>query len=355
MGNTCFPWLTDRLIRRVSSPSSALRDFRGSSESAAPQRKHHRVWAVDSVEDDGYFGRRSLSWTILGATPVPLMIAQVTNLLEAPHVDFQSVMLDHDPLYPTNRKKQRAWRGDPATKGGRITDRLRRTVVGPLPIIFGDRETARRCADRLVAYHRPMQGINSDDGEMYSAVDPDTMLFASVTIAHGALLAYERFVFRDRRFPRRLPECDRDQFFAETAELAVLMGVPRDRIPVTARDVAHYYRSQSSKYRKRQGYFASQLRTAKSQFRLTDADTAGTMAADLLLVGTTFLAYGAIPRPCRRLHRIPRIADPLLDLLYLASLPAFALLHVGRLGPRLVDAFIGEDNAEAIRRSQLAC
>lgn len=331
--------------------NSRLEKGDGHGDRAAPPRQS---WAIDSVVDGGFFGPGSISWKVLGAPAVPLMIAQITNLLEAPHVDFQSILLDHDPLYPTNAKKQRAWRGDPATKGGRITDRLRRTVVGPLPIIFGDRDTARRCAERLVAYHRPMRGVNSDDGESYDALDVDTMLFASVTIAHGALIAYERFAFRGLRLPRRLPDEDRDQFFSETAELAVLMGVPRELVPVTAAQVEEYYRSQVDKYHTRKGYFRNQLRTASSQFKRTPADTATTMAADILLVGTSFLAYCAIPRPCRRQHGIPVTADPLLALTYLAWLPMFGLLQSTRLGPVLVDAYLGKDNADAVRRSQRA-
>ncbi|MGE2736983.1 oxygenase MpaB family protein [Mycolicibacterium vaccae] len=312
------------------------------------------LWSVDSDVDRGYFGPGSLSWKILSAPAVPLMIAQITNLLEAPHIDFQSVLLDHDPLYPTNAKKQRSWTGDPAKKGGRITDRLRRTVAGPLPIIFGDTVAARRCADRLAAYHRPMTGINADDGQPYSAVDPDTMLFAAVTIAHGALIAYERYAFRGWRRPRRLPPHERDQFFRETAELAVLMGVPRERVPVTARQVADFYRSQAPKYRTRKGYFLTQLRTAATQLRFTTGDTPATMAADLALLGTTFLAYSVIPRPCRREHRIPAPADPLLSLVHLASLPAFGLLQIEALGAMLVGAFLGEENFDGIRRSQAA-
>ncbi|KUI32437.1 hypothetical protein AU196_16325 [Mycobacterium sp. IS-1742] len=279
------------------------------------------------------------------------MIAQITNLLEAPHIDFQSILLDHDPLYPTNAKKQRSWRGDPTRKGGRLTDRLRRTVVGPLPIIFGDREAARRCADRLTAYHRPMRGINADDGRPYSAADADTMLFAAVTISHGALIAYERYAFRGSKLPARLPAEMRDRFFAETAELAVLMGVPRERIPVTARKVDEYYRGQTHKYHTREGYFGNQLRTAATQFRFTSADSAVTVAADLVLLASTFLAYSAIPRPCRRLHHIPVVADPLLEMVHVAVLPLFGLLQIPAVGRLITGAYIGAENVDAIARS----
>jgi len=195
-------------------------------------------WAVDNQTDFGFFGPDSISWRVLAAPAVSLMIAQITNLLEAPHIDFQSILLDHDPLYPTNTKKQRTWRGDPT----------------------------RRVGESLT----------------------------------GALIAYERYVFRGLKWPARLPAEMRDRFFAETAELAVLMGVSRERIPVTARQVDEYYRGQTHMYRTRKGYFGNQLRTAASQFRFTSADSVVTVAADIVLLASTFLVYSAIPRPCRR-------------------------------------------------------
>lgn len=309
------------------------------------------TWASDGASDEGFFGPDSISWKVLGAPAVPLMIAQITHILEATHVDFQSVLVDHDPLYPSNAKRQRGWRGDPRKKGGRLTDRFRRTVTGPLPIIFGDRASARRCADRLTAYHRPMRGINGDDEQPYSAVDPETMLFAAVTIAHGALIAYESFAFRGARSPQRLPDEERDRFFTETAELAVLMGVPRDVVPTTADQVDDYYRSLSDKYRSRKGYFRLQLKTAASQFKWTESDTLPTMAADLLLVASSFLAYIAVPAPCRRLHHIPRAADPLLKAVHLLSLPLFSALQLDAVGRPVLERYLGKENAEGIRRS----
>lgn len=189
----------------------------------------------DRARPDGYFGPDSVAWRVLTAPATTLMIAQLTNLLEVPHRDFQAVLLGHDPLFPTNARRQRGWSGRSGT-GGRFHDRLRRTVGVPLPMLFGDQRSARECADRLAQYHRPMSGV-ATDGRPYRAADPDAMLFAAVTIAHAGLRAYEAFAF-DGRPPRRLPPGDRDRYFAEMAELAVLMGVPRDRVPVSAAQIA---------------------------------------------------------------------------------------------------------------------
>ena len=94
------------------------------------------VWATDpDAPDHGFFGPDSVAWRVLSAPAVAMTIAQITNLLEVPHVDFQSVLLDHDPLYPTNAKRQHGWNGP---GGGRFHDRIGRTVAVPFPILFGD-------------------------------------------------------------------------------------------------------------------------------------------------------------------------------------------------------------------------
>ena len=110
---------------------------------------------MGDARTDGFFGPDSVAWRVLTAPATTLMIAQVTNLLEVPHKDFQAVLLGHDPLFPTNPRRQRGWRL-PTAKGGHFHDRLRRTVGVPLPILFGDKRSALECAERLAHYHRPI-------------------------------------------------------------------------------------------------------------------------------------------------------------------------------------------------------
>ena len=86
-----------------------------------------------------------------------------------------------------------------------------------------------------------MSGV-APDGSAYRAVDPDAMLFAAVTIAHAGLRAYETFAF-DGQFAPAAAAADRDAYFAEMAELAVLMGVPHERVPTSAVQIDGYYRS----------------------------------------------------------------------------------------------------------------
>jgi uncharacterized protein (DUF2236 family) len=308
--------------------------------------------AGHDVTDHGFFGPDSLVWQVLTAPAVSLMIAQVTNLLEIPHVDFQSVLLDHDPLYPTNTRQQRGSKNALRHKGGHFHDRLRRTVAGPLPIIFGDTESARHYAQRLVRFHHPMNGVNPDDNNHYAATDPEAMLFAAVTIIHAALIAYENFAVSDGRLPRRMPDHDRDRYFAEAAQFAVLMGVPAETVPRDAAGVAQYYRSVADKYVYRQGWTAAQIRTAASLAIPATRHDLGRTLADIALMASEAISYSVLPKPSRRLHRIPPTADPLLAGVRVATLPLFALLSLRPVAQRAQRWFLGAAATETLERAR---
>ena len=303
--------------------------------------------SIDQGAEAGYYGPHSVTWRVMTSPAAALMIAQITNLLEAPHVDFQNVLYDHDPLFPTNRKRQRG-RGARARKDGSFHDRLRRTLAVPLPIVFGAKDAADACATRLFNYHRPLSGTSADGTTPYAAVDPEDMLFAAVTISHAALIAYERFDFVDGALPTRLPDADRDRYFDEMAHLAIAMGVPADDVPRTADAVAAYYRSVGDKFTWRPGFQRAQLRTALALLRPDGLDDVRATLTDTLLVGSAAVAYAVLPKPSRRLHGLPPLADPMLTAVYLASLPLFALLRIGAVRRAAVTGYLGAADAAVL-------
>lgn len=299
----------------------------------------------------GYFEPDSVTWKVLTSPAAALMIAQITNLLEVPHIDFQNVLYDHDPLFPTNRKRQHGHR-TAAGKDGHFHDRLRRTLSVPLPIVFGDTSSADGCAARLFNYHRPMSGVGADGVTQYAAVEPDAMLFAAVTISHAALIAYERFDLVDGPIPARLPAAERDRYFGEMARLAALMGVPEDQIPTTADAVAAYYDSISDKFTRRPGFQRAQLRTALALVRPDGRDDIRATLTDIALIVSVVVAHAALPKPSRRLHGLPAVADPLLAAVYVAALPAFALLRVRKVRRAAVAGYLGAADASVLARAR---
>ncbi|WP_164473819.1 oxygenase MpaB family protein [Gordonia insulae] len=294
-----------------------------------------------------------MSWRVLTAPAVPLMVAQITNLLEVPHVDFQSVLLDHDPLYPTNAKRQRGWPRGAGRKGGHFHDRLRRTVSVPLPIVLGDKAAANRCATRLRKYHEPMRGVGEDGHTPYSATSADAMLFAAVTITHAALIAYESFVPRKGILPQRLSPEDRDRYFSEMSHMASLMGADPGAVPTSAQAVADYYDSISASFRFRSGWFSAQIRTATSLMWPANRHDVGATLADLILMASAVLALAVLPRPSRRLNGIPAVCDPGLRLLHLACVPGWALLRLEPVRRWAHRSFLGADDAEVVQRAAM--
>lgn len=292
-----------------------------------------------ATADVGYFGPESVTWRVLTSPAAALMIAQITNLLEVPHIDFQHVLYDHDPLFPTNRRRQRGHR---AGKSGHFHDRLRRTLAVPLPIVFGDHGTADSCARRLFDFHRPMSGPG------YAATNPESMLFAAVTISHAALIAYEKFDLVDARRPARLPDTDRDRYFAEMATLAQLMGAPVDHIPRTVAEVAAYYRSTAPKFVTRPGFQRAQLHTALALLRPDGRADISATITDAVLIASVIVAYAALPAPSRRANGLPALVDPLLAAVYWGSLPLFALLRSATVRRALVRGYLGAADAAVL-------
>ncbi|CAJ1506260.1 oxygenase MpaB family protein [[Mycobacterium] kokjensenii] len=300
--------------------------------------------------DSGFFGPGSVAWRVFTAPATALMIAQVTNLMEVPHIDFQSVLVDHDPLFPTNRKRQRGRGG--ARKDGYFHDRLRRTLSVPLPILFGDKKSATACADRLMQYHRPMNGPAAAGAPAYSAIDPETMLFGAVTIAHSALIAYERFAFRQGRLPRRLDAADRDRYFAEMSVLATLMGVPAADVPMTAAQVDAYYRSIADKFTRRRGFRGAQVKAAAALIVPSGWRDVPKTVRDVLLIASAAVAAAALPRPSRRLNALPALADPLLAVLYAAWLPVFAVVSLPGVRSLALRWYLGAADTATLTRAR---
>jgi uncharacterized protein (DUF2236 family) len=111
--------------------------------------------------------------------------------------------------------------------------RLRRTIRMTMAIVFGDRETALAAARAVNQAHASVRG------ESYRALDPDLLMWVHATLVDSALVTYETFV-------RRLSPHHREDFFQESMVLGELLGIPRDRFPVTLHDFDDYMRSMMS-------------------------------------------------------------------------------------------------------------
>lgn len=279
--------------------------------------------SLDGVtEDYGYFGPGSLAWRIFLHPATQLMIAQITNALESPHIAFQYVLAEHDPVFGGRRRSPHA----PADRPVTFHDRIVRTVSVPAPILFGSKAEADKAARQLFNYHRPMHGTIRETGRPYSATSPESMLFAAVTIAHAALLAYERFAFVDGRRVRPLTEAETNRYLAETARLAVLMGVPEGDFPRTATELERYYASLSGSFRNKHGWWRDRIRALGTLVRPGGGRRVGDVAADFVLLASELMSLAVVPASFRRLNGLPAVLDPLPKAAYYLCLPLFRMV-----------------------------
>lgn len=308
----------------------------------------------DGVPDFGYFGPGSVAWRVLAPPAAMMLIDAPAAALEFPHRGLLGVVLEHDPLMDERaRLRFRRRQGTPTNAPRRpfeVLDRHIRTGLIPSPIISADRASADHTARRLHAYHKPMKttvaGRGTRPDETYDAASAKMMLFAHVTIFHSFLRLYETVIMRDGRLPTRLPENERTQYWVELSRFAELMGVPTGDIPRSSEEVAAYYRSiedeyldvpvreLAQRYWVNRGLFFAMFRPSELR------DTVRLAVLGLVAVPATL---AAIPRPVRRLLRLPRLFDPLLDL---SRAPISVLLwplQRPAIAERVAQALFGRD------------
>ena len=99
-----------------------------------------------------------------------------------------------------------------------------------LAITFGDEEARERALDAIRAIHRRVHGTlpaacgRFPAGTPYDAEDPALLLWVHATLVDSILLAYERLV-------APLDNAERDQYCADSVEVAIALGAGEDDVP----------------------------------------------------------------------------------------------------------------------------
>jgi uncharacterized protein (DUF2236 family) len=117
--------------------------------------------------------------------------------------------------------------------------RMHGTVGAMLSLTFAPEEQVRAVIERIDGIHARIRGTLRDAtahfpaGTPYSAQDPDLLLWVHATLIESNLLTYERFVG-----PLTLEE--KDGYCVEATEIAVMLGVPRSRVPASLAELTAY-------------------------------------------------------------------------------------------------------------------
>ncbi|HET8570715.1 MAG TPA: oxygenase MpaB family protein [Candidatus Limnocylindria bacterium] len=104
--------------------------------------------------------------------------------------------------------------------------RLRRTLTASFDVVFGSTARAERAIRRMNAIHSVVRGSVPETGEAYFARDPRLLLWVHATLIDTALRVYDRYV-------SSLTDADAQRYYAESAEIAVRLGVPEAALPDT--------------------------------------------------------------------------------------------------------------------------
>ena len=105
--------------------------------------------------------------------------------------------------------------------------RLRRTFDLTLAWVFGSRAEAIQAVRVVNKRHDAVQGPG------YSARDPALLLWVQATLVYAAIRAYRAFV-------GPLTEAEADQYYQDTNEIGVLLGIPREMYPASLAELDAY-------------------------------------------------------------------------------------------------------------------
>ncbi len=165
--------------------------------------------------DTGLFGPGSMTWRV-HSSPAMLVGGMRALIIQSLHPLAMAGVAQHS---------------DYRTRGAY---RLRRTVRYVLTVTFGDTASAEAAGAVVRKVHERIHGTDPVTGRAYSATDPETLLWVHCVEVHSFLTAY-------RAYAGPLSPEERDQYFAESARSAVLVGIPRERVPRNSAEMRAYF------------------------------------------------------------------------------------------------------------------
>jgi uncharacterized protein (DUF2236 family) len=194
----------------------------GAASSSRPPRRTHRQRVASR---DGYFAPESVIRRVGNEPLVPLLGGGTAVLLQVAH-----------PLVAAGIVRHSAYEDD-------LWKRFMRTMEALYLIVYGSRREADSAGEIVRAVHAAVQGRTKEQlgpfpaGTVYSAADPQLMLWVHATLVETSLAVVQRFA-------GALSDAEREAYYGEMGIVARVFGVPPTVIPRTFADFREYLAAQ---------------------------------------------------------------------------------------------------------------
>ena len=166
---------------------------------------------IAAADDWGYFGPGSVIWRVNQEAAVGLGLGRAL-LLQLAHPFVAQAVADHS-TFPDEAE-----------------ERLAATWIAASHLVFGSCALADGVSARIRAIHARVHGSMAEDvgrwrrGVVYTAEDPDALLWVLITLAETSLLLYQHFI-------RPLSCQEQASYLADAERLGVMMDVRTGRLP----------------------------------------------------------------------------------------------------------------------------
>lgn len=167
-------------------------------------------------EDDGFFSPDGVARRVM-SSPTAMIGALRCSIVEMLDPPSAVALGQHSTAYQ-----------DPV---GRALRSLTLIVM----LVFGDRKTATHASDIWFRIHERINGVLPGSDQPYRALDLDNLLWIFLTGWHSFYISYQEFGTDP------LTADETDQYFAEGAAAAVMMGIPAHLIPDSHAKVVKYF------------------------------------------------------------------------------------------------------------------
>lgn len=165
--------------------------------------------AQGSINDEaGLFGPDSMIWRVNREAVVPLA-GTCAILMQLAHPKVAAGVRDHSQ-FETD-----------------LAGRLRRTMALTLAWVFGSRAEAIDAVRVVNRLHDAVRGAG------YSARDPQLLMWVQATLVYAAIRGYRTLV-------GPLTDDEADQYYQDTKEIGVLLGIPPEIYPSRLSDFNAY-------------------------------------------------------------------------------------------------------------------